>query len=46
MKVIGLSVDAAEDHERWAEDIEETQGLAPDYPIIGDADSRCRSSTR
>jgi alkyl hydroperoxide reductase subunit AhpC len=38
VKVIGLSVDAAEDHERWARDIEETQGYAPNYPIIGDAD--------
>ena len=38
VKVIGLSVDAAEDHERWADDIEETQGARPDYPIIGDAD--------
>jgi len=38
VKVIGLSVDATEDHERWARDIEETQGTAPNYPIIGDAD--------
>jgi alkyl hydroperoxide reductase subunit AhpC len=38
VKVIGLSVDAASDHERWAQDIEETQGAAPNYPIIGDAD--------
>ena len=38
VKVIGLSVDAASDHERWADDIEETQGARPDYPIIGDAD--------
>jgi thioredoxin-dependent peroxiredoxin len=38
VKVIGLSVDAAEDHERWAKDIEDTQGTAPNYPIIGDAD--------
>jgi thioredoxin-dependent peroxiredoxin len=38
VKVIGLSVDATEDHERWARDIEETQGHAPNYPIIGDAD--------
>ena len=35
-KVIGLSVDATGDHERWADDIEETQGARPDYPIIGD----------
>jgi alkyl hydroperoxide reductase subunit AhpC len=38
VKVIGLSVDATDDHERWASDIEETQGSRPDYPIIGDAD--------
>jgi alkyl hydroperoxide reductase subunit AhpC len=38
VKVIGLSVDATDDHERWARDIEETQGHAPNYPIIGDAD--------
>jgi alkyl hydroperoxide reductase subunit AhpC len=37
-KVIGLSVDTVEDHERWSEDIEETQGLAPNYPMIGDPD--------
>jgi thioredoxin-dependent peroxiredoxin len=38
VKIIGLSVDPASDHERWARDIEETQGYAPNYPIIGDAD--------
>jgi thioredoxin-dependent peroxiredoxin len=38
VKIIGLSVDAASDHERWARDIEETQGTAPNYPIIADAD--------
>jgi alkyl hydroperoxide reductase subunit AhpC len=38
VKVIGLSVDSTDDHERWARDIEETQGQAPNYPIIGDAD--------
>src|SRR3982075_4353866 len=38
VKVIGLSVDPASDHERWARDIEETQGFAPNYPIIGDSD--------
>ena len=36
VKIIGLSVDAAEDHEKWAQDIEETQGTAPNYPLIGD----------
>ena len=38
VKVIGLSVDATTDHESWANDIEETQGTAPNYPIIGDDD--------
>jgi alkyl hydroperoxide reductase subunit AhpC len=38
VKVIGLSVDAATDHEAWARDIEETQGTRPNYPIIADAD--------
>jgi alkyl hydroperoxide reductase subunit AhpC len=38
VKVIGLSVDPVEKHEGWAQDIEETQGTAPNYPIIGDAD--------
>ena len=38
VKIIGLSVDAVGDHERWAADIKETQGQAPNYPIIGDAD--------
>jgi alkyl hydroperoxide reductase subunit AhpC len=38
VKIIGLSVDATGDHERWARDIEETQGHAPNYPLIGDAD--------
>jgi alkyl hydroperoxide reductase subunit AhpC len=38
VKIIGLSVDTTSDHEGWARDIEETQGEAPNYPIIGDAD--------
>jgi alkyl hydroperoxide reductase subunit AhpC len=38
VKVIGLSVDSTGDHAEWARDIEETQGHAPNYPIIGDAD--------
>lgn len=37
-KVIGLSVDAVADHKNWAKDIQETQGHAPNYPIIGDDD--------
>ena len=36
VKIIGLSVDSAGDHEAWARDIEETQGVAPNYPLIGD----------
>jgi alkyl hydroperoxide reductase subunit AhpC len=38
VKVIGLSVDSTGDHAGWVKDIEETQGEAPNYPIIGDAD--------
>jgi len=38
VKVIGLSVDSLDRHEQWASDIEETQGTAPNYPIIGDSD--------
>jgi len=36
VKLIGLSVDSVEDHDRWLDDIEETQGTRPDYPIIAD----------
>ncbi len=38
VKIIGLSVDPTDNHSRWAKDIEETQGFAPNYPIIGDPD--------
>ena len=38
VKVIGLSVDSTEEHTRWARDIEDTQGAAPNYPILGDPD--------
>ncbi len=38
VKIIGLSVDSTGDHQRWAADIAETQGTAPNYPIIADAD--------
>jgi alkyl hydroperoxide reductase subunit AhpC len=38
VKIIGLSVDLVGDHARWAGDIEQTQGHAPNYPIVGDAD--------
>ncbi len=37
-KVIGLSIDPVEDHNRWVKDIEETQGHAVNYPLIGDPD--------
>jgi alkyl hydroperoxide reductase subunit AhpC len=37
-KIIGLSVDPTGKHEQWADDIEETQGARPNYPIIGDHD--------
>jgi alkyl hydroperoxide reductase subunit AhpC len=37
-KLIGLSVDSVADHDRWAKDIAETQGQAPNYPLIGDTD--------
>jgi thioredoxin-dependent peroxiredoxin len=37
-KIIGLSVDSVDDHKRWAQDIEATQGHALNYPLIGDAD--------
>jgi thioredoxin-dependent peroxiredoxin len=37
-KLIGLSVDPIDKHERWSQDIEETQGTAPNYPMIGDTD--------
>src|ERR1700737_3461963 len=38
VKIIGLSVDSAEDHSQWTRDIEETQGYRPTYPIIADSD--------
>ena len=38
VKIIGLSVDAKGDHDKWADDIEETQGARPAYPIIADDD--------
>src|SRR5215813_349636 len=38
VKIIGLSVDPVDKHAAWAADIEETQGAAPNYPLIGDAD--------
>ena len=38
VKIIGLSVDPVAQHAGWADDIAETQGVAPNYPLIGDAD--------
>jgi thioredoxin-dependent peroxiredoxin len=38
VKVIGLSVDPVDSHSKWADDIKETQGYAPNFPIIGDSD--------
>ena len=40
VKVLALSVDPVEDHKRWAGDIEETQGVAPNFPLIGDQDRK------
>ena len=37
-KVIGLSVDPVDNHKRWSNDIKDTQGYAPNYPMIGDTD--------
>ena len=38
VKLIGISVDPVDRHEKWSEDIKETQGYAPNYPMIGDTD--------
>src|SRR6202171_6026236 len=38
VKIIGLSVDPVDNHAQWASDIKETQGFAPNYPMIGDTD--------
>jgi alkyl hydroperoxide reductase subunit AhpC len=38
VKIVGLSVDPVDQHSKWAQDIAETQGTAPNYPIIGDPD--------
>jgi thioredoxin-dependent peroxiredoxin len=37
-KIIGLSIDPVENHQKWSKDIEETQGYLPKYPMIGDTD--------
>jgi thioredoxin-dependent peroxiredoxin len=38
VKIVGLSVDPVDSHAKWSKDIEETQGTAPNYPMIGDSD--------
>jgi thioredoxin-dependent peroxiredoxin len=38
VKLMGLSVDGVDNHEKWADDIEETQGARPNYPMVGDTD--------
>jgi alkyl hydroperoxide reductase subunit AhpC len=38
VKIIGISIDSVDDHKAWSKDIEETQGHAPNYPMIGDSD--------
>src|SRR5918996_5774331 len=38
VKIIGLSVDRVEDHKRWSQDIRDTQGYAPNYPMMADPD--------
>jgi alkyl hydroperoxide reductase subunit AhpC len=45
VKIIGLSVDPTDKHEQWARDIEETQGTAPNYPVIGDSDFKSSQSS-
>ena len=45
-KIIGLSVDPLDNHEKWAKDIEETQGTAPNYPLIGDPDFKVAKALR
>jgi thioredoxin-dependent peroxiredoxin len=39
-KILGLSVDSVEDHQRWSKDIEESQGVALNFPLVGDGDLR------
>ena len=38
VKIVGLSIDPVDNHKRWSNDIKETQGIAPNYPMIGDTD--------
>jgi alkyl hydroperoxide reductase subunit AhpC len=44
VKIIGLSVDPVDKHAGWAQDIKETQGHAPNYPMIGDTDLKVSKS--
>jgi len=46
VKIIGISVDPVDRHAEWAEDIRETQGFAPNYPMIGDPDLKIAKLTR
>ena len=46
VKIIGLSVDPVENHAQWSNDIEETQGHAPNYPMIGDTELADRQALR
>ena len=46
IKVIGLSVDPVDNHKQWAEDIKETQGHAPNFPMIGDTDLNISKAVR
>jgi alkyl hydroperoxide reductase subunit AhpC len=44
VKIIGLSVDPVDQHAKWADDIKETQGYAPNYPMIGDPELKVAKS--
>ena len=46
VKILGLSVDPLDKHKGWADDIEETQGQAPNYPLIADSDFNGRQAVR
>ena len=46
VKIIGLSVDPVDKHKGWAKDIEETQGTAPNFPMIGDAEFKVAEALR
>ena len=45
VKVIGLSVDPADSHKKWAKDIEETQGQALNFPVIADSERKVADLT-